>query len=121
MTDDQRFAERRPDVLTFKTDVLKEDVTVTGNVIADIMTSISTTDADFVVKVIDVFPDDLGYNSVIFTRKRPGKNYPMGGYEMLVRSEIFRGDTGKVMRRRLRLPRQSGRGEIWITFCRAYI
>ncbi|HNP22896.1 MAG TPA: CocE/NonD family hydrolase [Panacibacter sp.] len=92
MTDDQRFAERRPDVLTFKTDVLKEDVTVTGNVIADIMTSISTTDADFVVKVIDVFPDDLGYNSVdIYAEKDPEKIYPMGGYEMLVRSEIFRG------------------------------
>lgn len=92
MTDDQRFAERRPDVLTFKTDVLKEDVTVTGSVIADIMTSISTTDADFVVKVIDVFPDDLGYNAVdIYAEKDPEKTYPMGGYEMLVRSEIFRG------------------------------
>ena len=55
MTDDQRFASRRPDVLVFQTDTLQNDLTVTGNVIADLMTSISTTDADFVVKVIDVF------------------------------------------------------------------
>jgi putative CocE/NonD family hydrolase len=92
MTDDQRFAERRPDVLTFKTDILKEDVTVTGAVIADIMTSITTTDADFVVKLIDVFPDAMGFNDVdIYAEQDAAKTYPMGGYEMLVRSEIFRG------------------------------
>src|SRR5947199_9954696 len=92
MDDDQRFAEQRPDVLTFKTDTLTYDVTVTGNIVADLMTSISTTDADFVVKVIDVFPDYLPYNNVdIYDEKDPEKNYPMGGYQMLVRSEIFRG------------------------------
>lgn len=92
MTDDQRFAEKRPDVLTFKTDTLTEDLTVTGNIIADLLTSISTTDADFVVKVIDVFPDNLGYNNVdIYSEEDAAKRYPMGGYEMLVRAEIFRG------------------------------
>jgi len=92
MTDDQRFASRRPDVLTFETAVLTDDITVTGNVVADLMTSISTTDADFVVKVIDVFPDDLAYNNVnIYEEKDPDKVYPMGGYQMLVRNEIFRG------------------------------
>ena len=92
MTDDQRFASRRPDVLVFKTDILTADITVTGNVIADIMTSISTTDADFVVKVIDVFPDDMGYNDInIYAEKDPVNPYPMGGYQMLVRAEIFRG------------------------------
>jgi putative CocE/NonD family hydrolase len=92
MTDDQRFASRRPDVLVFQTDTLTEDLTVTGNVIANILTSISTTDADFVVKVIDVFPDNLSYNDVdIYAEKDPEKNYPMGGYQMLVRGEIFRG------------------------------
>ena len=92
MTADQRFAERRPDVLTFKTDVLKKDVTVTGNVIADLMASISTTDADFVVKIIDVFPDTLGFNDVnIYAEEDAPDTYPMGGYEMLVRGEIFRG------------------------------
>jgi hypothetical protein len=92
MTDDQRFAERRPDVLTFRTDTLVEDLTVTGSVVADLMTSISTSDADFVVKIIDVFPERLGFNEVdIYSEMDPQKKYPMGGYEMLVRAEIFRG------------------------------
>ncbi|MDB5203829.1 MAG: CocE/NonD family hydrolase [Ferruginibacter sp.] len=88
MTDDQRFASRRPDVLTFQMDVLQEDLTLAGPVMADIVTAISTTDADFVVKLIDVFPDDFSYpeNSL-----NNGKAYPMGGYQMLVRGEIMRG------------------------------
>ena len=88
MTDDQRFAGRRPDVLSFKTDILTEELTLAGPVLADLMTSISTTDADFVVKVIDVFPDDFEYAADM---KGDEKNYPMGGYEMLVRGEIMRG------------------------------
>ncbi len=88
MTDDQRFAERRPDVLTFKTNILENDITVAGPVIADIATAISTTDADFIVKIIDVFPDDFTYAG---GTKGNGKEYPMGGYEMLVRGEIMRG------------------------------
>ena len=88
MTDDQRFAERRPDVLTFKTAVLENDLTLAGPVIADIATAISTTDADFVVKIIDVFPDDFTYPD---SSKNNGKDYLMGGYEMLVRGEIMRG------------------------------
>jgi putative CocE/NonD family hydrolase len=92
MSADQRFASRRPDVLVFQTDTLQDDLIVTGNVIADLMTGISTTDADFVVKVIDVFPDYSGYNEVnIYAEKDPEKIYPMGGYEMLVRAEILRG------------------------------
>jgi putative CocE/NonD family hydrolase len=92
MTDDQRFAERRPDVLSFKTEILTEDVTITGVVTADLVTSISTTDADFIVKLIDVFPDDLSYNKVdIYSDKDPVTIYPMGGYEMLVHGEVFRG------------------------------
>ncbi len=92
MSADQRFASRRPDVLVFQTDTLTEDITVTGNVIAELAASISTTDADFVVKIIDVFPDDLGYNQVnIYAEDDPVLPYPMGGYQMLVRAEIFRG------------------------------
>lgn len=92
MTDDQRFAARRPDVLVFQTDTLEEDVTVAGNVVADLLTSISTTDADFVVKLIDVFPDNLSHNDVdIYADVDPVKKYPMGGYQMLVHGEIFRG------------------------------
>ncbi len=88
MTDDQRFASRRPDVLTFSSDVLTTDITCAGPVLANLFASISTTDADFVVKIIDVFPDDFKYETSI---EGNGKNYPMGGYQMLVRGEVMRG------------------------------
>ena len=113
MTDDQRFASRRTDVLTYETDILKEDITLAGPVIADLMASISTTDADFVVKLIDVFPDDFTYDA---DTKGNGKSYPMGGYQMLVRGEVMRGrfrnsfekpepfEPGKVTRVKWELP-----------------
>ncbi len=82
MCDDQRFAARRPDVLVYQTAVLSEPLTLTGVVTADIWASISTSDADFVVKIIDVYPDTLQGRE---------NNVPMGGYQMLVRGEIFRG------------------------------
>jgi len=92
MTDDQRFAEYRPDVLAFKTAVLDEDITVTGVVTADLFVSISSTDADFIVKLIDVFPDSLSYNKPdIYANKYPVLVYPMGGYELMVHGEVFRG------------------------------
>lgn len=91
MTDDQRFASRRTDVLTFSTDILSEDITVAGPVIADLMTSISTTDADFVVKIIDVFPDTFRYENNYLSARPGTQAYPMGGYQMLVRGEIMRG------------------------------
>jgi predicted acyl esterase len=90
MTDDQRFASRRPDVLVFQTDILTEDLQLAGPVVADLFTSISTTDADFVVKLIDVFPDDFVYNDSV-DGKGNGKDYPMDGYQMLVRGEVMRG------------------------------
>jgi putative CocE/NonD family hydrolase len=83
MTDDQRFAARRPDVLVFKTDTLKEDLTIAGSVTADLLVSITTTDADFVVKLIDVFPDNFDYPD--------NSKYVMNGYQMLVRGEVMRG------------------------------
>lgn len=92
MTDDQRFASRRPDVLTYQSPVLKEDLTIGGPVIAELHAGISTTDADFVVKLIDVFPDSLSFSRVdIYAVDEGNKPYPMGGYQMLVRGEIFRG------------------------------
>ena len=92
MTDDQRFASRRPNVLSFETPVLENDLTLGGTVIADLLTSISSTDADFVVKLIDVFPDDFAYpDAQPQARRTAGGDYPMGGYEMLVRGEIMRG------------------------------
>ena len=85
MLDDQRFAERRPDVKVYQTDTLKEDITLTGPVVADLFTSTTGTDADYVVKLIDVFPDN-------YPEPKPNpKNVTMAGYEMLVRGEIFRG------------------------------
>jgi uncharacterized protein len=92
MTDDQRFASHRPDVLTYETGLLKEDLTIAGPATAELHSSISTTDADFVVKIIDVFPDSLSYNRIdIYAEDEGEKLYPMGGYQMLVRGEIFRG------------------------------
>lgn len=83
MTDDQRFAARRPDVLVFQTEPLENDLTLAGPITADLMVAISGTDADFVVKLIDVFPDDFKYE------KENG--YVMNGYQMLVRGEVMRG------------------------------
>jgi uncharacterized protein len=92
MTDDQRFATRRTDVITFQTDVLTTDLTLAGPVIADLLVSITGTDADFVVKLIDVFPDDFYYPGAVAQQGRAGGgSYPMGGYQMLVRGEIMRG------------------------------
>lgn len=88
MTDDQRFASRRPDVLTYESVILDRDITIAGPVIADLMVSLSTTDADFIVKVIDVFPDEFKYEENMVSND---KNYPMGGYQMLVRGEVMRG------------------------------
>ncbi len=84
MLDDQRFAGRRPDVKVYQTDVLKDDMTLTGPVIADLFSSTTGTDADYVVKLIDVFPDD-------YAEPSPNKGITMQGYEMLVRGEVFRG------------------------------
>jgi putative CocE/NonD family hydrolase len=94
MDDDQRFASRRTDVLTFQTDVLNEDLTLAGPIVADLAVSITGTDADFVVKIIDVFSDDFQYTGSSMNPPSGGRGagaYPMGGYQMLVRGEIMRG------------------------------
>jgi len=85
MTADQRFASRRPDVLTYETEVLDKDVTLTGNIIANLKVSTTGTDADWVVKVIDVYPDSAQNNR--FT----APNTFMSNYEQMVRSEAMRG------------------------------
>ncbi len=85
MTDDQRFAARRPDVMVYSTETLAEDITVTGPVTVNLYVSTTGTDADYVVKLIDVFPnkmEDYPENE---------KGVPMGGYQMLVRGDVFRG------------------------------
>lgn len=85
MLEDQRFAWKRPDVMTYETEPLAEDVTVVGPVKADLFFTSTGTDADFVVKLIDVFPNDYATPSA-----REGAGVPMGGYQMMVRSEPFR-------------------------------
>lgn len=90
MTDDQRFASRRTDVISFKTEVLENDLTLAGTLTADLKVAISTTDIDFVVKIIDVFPDGFEYDT-LKDGKGNGQTYLMDSYEMLVRGEIMRG------------------------------
>ena len=90
MDDDQRFAARRTDVLTYQTDILKEDITLAGPVVADLIVSLSTTDADFIVKLIDVFPDDFSYPNPVIGQPL-SVNYVMNNYQMLVRGEVMRG------------------------------
>lgn len=78
MVDDQRFASRRPDVLTYQTEVLAEDMVLAGPVEAELWVSTTGTDADWIVKLIDVCPDGP-------------ESTPIAGYQMLIRSEVIRG------------------------------
>jgi putative CocE/NonD family hydrolase len=84
MVADQRFAATRPDVLVYQTDVLTEDLTVAGPIIASLFVSSTGTDSDFVVKIIDVYPNDAPNPSPNPTNVR------MGGYQMMVRGEPMR-------------------------------
>ena len=85
MTDDQRFAARRPDVLVFETDVLAEDVTMAGDILAKLQVATTGTDADWIVKVVDVFPNDEPET------KEVQPYLKMSNYHMMVRSEVMRG------------------------------
>ncbi|MGA2263975.1 MAG: CocE/NonD family hydrolase, partial [Acidobacteriota bacterium] len=94
MTEDQRFAATRPDVLVYKSDVLDHDVTVFGPIQVDLKVSTSGTDSDFDVKVIDVYPGDApDYNNSPLPGQQPAAQAvsPMGGYQQLIRGEPFRG------------------------------
>ena len=84
MTEDQRFASRRPDVLSYSTPPLAADITLSGPVTAHLNLSCSTTDVDVVVKLIDVLPDTLADNPL-----NP-KNIHLGGYQSPVRMEVLR-------------------------------
>jgi len=85
MDEDQRFAVKRNDVLVYETDPLNKDITLAGPIEANLYVSTSGTDADWVVKLIDVFPDSaIGVPS----NQDNGK---MGGYQMMVRGDIMRG------------------------------
>jgi putative CocE/NonD family hydrolase len=85
MTDDQRFASRRPDVLVFETEPLEEEVTLAGDILAKLKVSTTGTDADWIVKVIDVYPGDHE------DYEETQGHIKMGGYQQLVRGEVLRG------------------------------
>ncbi len=85
MAEDQRFAARRPDVLVYQTEVLEDDLTLAGPIMANLWVSTTGTASDFVVKVIDVYPDKIpGYDE-----KSKGPN--RGGQQTLVRADVIRG------------------------------
>ncbi|HET9741466.1 MAG TPA: CocE/NonD family hydrolase [Terriglobales bacterium] len=94
MLSDQRFAAKRPDVVTYMTDPLEEDVTIAGPVSPHLRISSSGTDSDFDVKLIDVYPADYPDQETPEARgQRTDVNMPvekMGGYQMLVRGEPMR-------------------------------
>ena len=79
LTEDQRFVDGRPDVRSWETPVLTEDVVIAGNIEAKLLASTTGTDADWVVKLIDVYPEDV-----------PAAPR-MGGYQLMVASDILRG------------------------------
>ena len=97
MTEDQRFAGTRTDVLVYKTEPLDHDVTVTGPISVDLKVSTSGTDSDFDVKLIDVFPakypdyDAKPGATPATPRLQPANAIQIGGYEELIRGEPFRG------------------------------
>ncbi len=79
LVDDQREASGRPDVVTFTSDVLQKSVKISGQPVANLVASTSGTDSDWVVKLIDVYPDEVA--------SQPA----MGGYQLMIAADIFRG------------------------------
>jgi putative CocE/NonD family hydrolase len=79
LVEDQRFVDHRPDVLTLESETLSEDVIVSGKVIANIFASTTGTDSDWIVKVIDVYPE----------RFEPDQS--MSGYQLMIAGDVFRG------------------------------
>jgi len=93
MAADQRFAARRPDVLVYQTGVLEEDVTLAGPLNADLHVSTTGTDSDWIVKLIDVYPDDYP-DATPSPAPASNANPPgvrLGGYQQLVRGDVMRG------------------------------
>jgi putative CocE/NonD family hydrolase len=79
LVDDQREASGRPDVLAFVSDVLKAPVKISGQPVVHLVASTSGTDSDWVVKLIDVYPDEVAAQA------------EMGGYQLMISADIFRG------------------------------
>ncbi|MDX8552886.1 CocE/NonD family hydrolase [Tenacibaculum sp. 1B UA] len=86
MTDDQRFAARRPDVLVYETEVLTEDFTLAGDILAKLQVATTGSAADWIVKVVDVHPADLKNDN-----KEMQPHLKLSNYHLMVRSEVMRG------------------------------
>jgi len=103
MVSDQRFASTRPDVLTYRSEVLDEDLTLAGPITARLFASTTGTDADWVVKVIDVYPSDLEEGEAGPKKRRPrtedveAPEPALGAYQQLVRGDPLRGRFRKSM------------------------
>ncbi len=91
MSEDQRFASRRPDVLVYQTEPLATDMTLAGPITAELFVSTTGTDADWVVKLIDVFPGDAKENLAPQVPSAMNPMRKLGDYQMMVRSEVIRG------------------------------
>ena len=79
LVEDQRFVDQRPDVLTWQTDTLNEDVALAGQVTAKLFASTTGTDSDWIVKLIDVYPEKVA------------EDWKLSGYELMIADEVFRG------------------------------
>ncbi len=79
LVQDQRFVDQRPDVLTWQTDALTDDITVAGKVTAKLFASTTGSDSDWIVKLIDVYPEKIA------------SDWKLSGYELMIADEIFRG------------------------------
>ena len=91
MARDQRFVRRRPDVLDYESDVLAEDVTIAGPIVPKLFVSTSGTDGDWIVKLIDVYPD----SAPAYERSASGvvptsKSLSMAGFQQLIRGDVIR-------------------------------
>ncbi|HLH01794.1 MAG TPA: CocE/NonD family hydrolase [Bryobacteraceae bacterium] len=83
LVQDQRFVDHRPDVLSYETEPLASNLRVTGDIVAKLVASTSGTDSDWVVKLIDVYPEDAPDDKETHAK--------MGGYQLIIADEIFRG------------------------------
>ena len=90
MTEDQRFAGRRTDVLVYGSEPLEQDLVIAGPITVNLVASTSGTDSDFVVKLIDVYPGGYPQPTVPEGTSPPANAVRMGGYQQLVRGEPFR-------------------------------
>lgn len=89
LVQDQRFVEHRPDVLTWQTEPLTEDVVVTGDIVADLFASTTGSDSDWIVKLIDVYPE--AYQKITEEDATKGAGPVLNGYELMIADEILRG------------------------------